>query len=296
MTPDQDYWLTILVVATHLVLTLTQLMALLFILIRDCKQQSIHDQHRRQMFTQQQLQMQDVSLTITDRERYQMELTSLSTHTDKEARDAWLSDFIYILIVILYYFAYDMYRLTDPRTFIRPQDADNKFDPTILIILYLGGYAIRMEDKFPTFPTLGSLVFGWIERKTEFNVYNWKSKAYIASFTLRVLINVFILLISASTYIFADYDYCTNYFVCIYSWDHWFQIPLILGWAWVLHGSCLKNMIRMTLILICFGLGMLPFFTLPIIIPLTLLLSLLYGWIHTSVALYLLSNHQTKSL
>lgn len=339
-TGEQDWLLTVGILATHLVLSLAQFSFLVHLLVRDSEikerlettlpvpmtlpmaitdiklgeipiprtssESSINHEidirEAASRLARHHFLRQSINIEKTHDTRWAMTTTSLDTYRDKNARKTWFEEYLYVSIVVVYHIIFDIYRLTDAHTFVREDVQDQQ--GMMLVIFYLMSYAMRMSEDFPTLPTLTDMFFGYLEKKTNgFDVLNigkgWQSIKYGFCFALRILPPLFLILVNASTYIFADYDYCTDYFVCIYSWEHFFTLPIVLGWVWYFYydfqRSNLWHWILMTWLLFsAIVIGAIPFLFLPIIIPLTLFLCLFYEFINTNIALFLLSRHQTK--
>lgn len=308
LSAEQDWFLTVLVVATHLVVSLSQLVILGMILVHDTQESQLYVREQKSRSQNVSIDISDNKSSINDtNQRFSMTTSPLDTYRDKEARKKWFEEYLYLMIVILYHIGFDLYRLWDPHTFVRPEiDGQTDLLTTKLVIFYLISYAMRMAEEFPSLPTLTDMVFGYLELKTHWfdalSVGRGKqSIRYGLCFALRVLTPLFMISVNASTYIFADYDYCTDYFVCIYSWEHFFFVPVILGWVWGYYenhfdGTRVKHwMIEIFLLTMAVIVAMIPFLLFKIIIPFTLLISLLYETINATIALYLLSMHQTKN-
>lgn len=208
--------------------------------------------------------------------------------------DAWVQKYLYVLIVVLYHAAFDIYRLVEPHAFFDVpflDDCDQIIPPTI-IFLYLFSYAIRISEDFPSYPPLGDIVFTYFKQKTAgFNATNWRSRAYAVCISLRIFPHLFLMLLNFSTYIFADTE-CTGYFICIYSWEHWFQLPLFFGWAWRIRTEKCGTLVSFLLVLLAIFVGCIPFLFLDMIVPLALFSCLFYESLQTSVGLIYLSSIQ----
>jgi hypothetical protein len=207
--------------------------------------------------------------------------------------DEWFQKYLYQFIVVVYHFVFDIYRLTQPHEFVHlgnSQDPDALLPPAV-VLWYLFSYAMRMTDEIPHYPRLGDIVFKKLEDATAwFNVYHLQGKAYALCFSLRILPGMFMMLVNASTYVLADIE-CDNALVCIYSWEHWFQLPIFLGWIWLLPKTRLGRVGGLCLLVLSFVAGLIPFFFLDFIFPIALLSCLFYESLHSSVGLYYLWYH-----
>lgn len=198
--------------------------------------------------------------------------------------------YVFMFFTVLYHISADIYRLVHPYDLSDSSQINIKY-----VIMYVISYSMRLSDRFITYPTAYEICFQVLEEKTgNFNVLNIGNGIdvlkYVLCFTLKAMPTILMILVNASTYIFADFE-CTNYFVCLYSWDHWFQASVFLGLAFVffteyfaishwIHLFILAFLLATPIFIMC-----LPFLFLPIIIPITLNLTFYYELLNATLGI-----------
>jgi hypothetical protein len=221
----------------------------------------------------------------------------LDCYNSPKDRRKWFSYYSFFLLVVVFHILYDIFRLIRPLSF----DLEEETLSIDYVIMYLISYTMRLSDEFLTYPPLYEWVFNALETRAEsFDVLHvgegWKIVHYALLFILKQLPTIVVILVEASTYLFADYE-CSGYFVCIYSWDHWFQASVFGGLAWLYFKECFSVysakswIIQIFLTFAPITISLLPFLFLPTLVRITLLLSLYYELFDVSLGIYRLSQH-----
>jgi hypothetical protein len=218
-------------------------------------------------------------------------------YRDSEHRKRWFEYYSFMVLTVLYHFVYDVIRLVLPIPF-------EKRITTYSVILFLISHTMRLSDWFLTTPTVLDLYFNVLQTHTPFDVAivgSGRDKMkYIFYFVLRVMPLALNIIVTCICFLVAEYE-CQGYFVCIYSWDHWFQCTVFFGLACRFardHFDSGKwSHWWLLTLLLCAPIGViaLPFLVLDYIIPVTLVLSIYYELLNASFGIQRLALHDVPS-
>lgn len=139
------------------------------------------------------------------------------------AQNQWFRFYHYTVLVALYHAMFDIWLLV----------YDNSATKW-MIALYIIGTAFRFSDRFFTMPTLTTIALNFLRSK----IFMWdgawtddkltKVARYALVFTLGIVPETFVVTMTAAMYYLGSGD-CDNYFICLYSWDHWYSMSYTLG-------------------------------------------------------------------
>lgn len=215
----------------------------------------------------------------------------------------WFQAYLFAFLLVLYHLINDVYTLFYRLSF---EDVSEVSPATILF--YIVSMTFRTYDKFSRVPSLTNIALmhgesaihsrhSPISEHTVVLSNDWKAVRYglfFASANLFILVPV---LLSATMYYLASGE-CQGYFICVYSWDHWFSMLNTLGFTYYFftdyfHYKSYLSWVSVTLLI---GLAMIqlliPFVAHSMIIPLTITVSLYYELLLVMASHHFLACHK----
>jgi hypothetical protein len=210
---------------------------------------------------------------------------------DMTQRKQWFNSYLFVFLSLLFYIINDSYFLTLPNFLFQPSRG--------VILMYIVSFVIRSIDKLLTVPNLTDVVLDYYYKRSKSDTFDaltigtgFKLVRYGFFFALSsipptatVFINSFLFFASLA---------CDNYFVCIFSWDHWYQMTNTMGALFFFFRHHFSSEFRhhwfiaAFLILISITQFLIPFLFFHDLLAITLVLSLYYGFGMICMSLYLL--------
>jgi hypothetical protein len=219
-------------------------------------------------------------------------------------RKEWFRYWLSNLTLLLFFLIYDVYNLSSLRQFYSLDRGEDIEDRTILIF-YVMSLTFRTGNGLLSPPTFTDIVFDYHSDKlktfdsmmiSQEEISGWKIVRFLLYLALAIIPTTTTNLFNGAMF-FAWSSTCSGYFLCVYSWDHWYHFSYLLGLLrFYLAGYFDPHLVSTWLITsflffsICFVV-VAPFFFASVIVKLTVVCNLFYGAFVSGISLFLLRIH-----